>query len=157
MLVEILQGPASLPEPGHLAYIAIGILGTVLGAILASPLIVKIYESHKAKEKTKKTDGQAIELSKDQELYKIREELRQEVEALRQVLDVIASEKLNLTQQIFLLNIRIKEQEVHEMELDEEVLLKASENEALRRENGRLKDEARTRAWRSSPDDLGVS
>lgn len=117
----------------HWLYISLGALVTALGAVLASPLILRIYENRRRKTEIAKTDDREIELSKDRELFKIREELRQEVEALRSVMNQIVQEKLTLTQDNFLLKVRIKEQEVREIELNEEVLLKSSEIETLKR------------------------
>lgn len=136
------------PITDHWLYIALGALATILAAIFASPLLVKIYEGRQRRVGLSRSEDRAIELNRDRELFKIREELRAEVQALRLTRDQILSEKMILTQQIFKLENRIKEQDVFAMEQDEEIKRLNAETEALKMELQGLQKEKQNWLWR---------
>jgi len=133
MLIEFFQDVQQMVEH-HWPYLALGVISTILGTILASPLIVKIYESRKAKKETLHIIDRDVELNKDQELYKIREELRAEVETLRGIREQILAEKMELTHQNFLLDATIKQMRIYETELEEEVASRDRSIEKLEEE-----------------------
>ena len=143
MLLDIVQVVEQTPW----VYVLLGVIGTLLAAILASPLIAKIYENRKKTQgDTRALDG-AVELNKDQELYKIRAELRAEVAALQQTREQILTEKMELMQRNVILDATVGQQNTHIIELDTKLLVNASEIEMLKRQILQLEKEKQELTW----------
>ena len=144
MPVDIVQ---VLGPPPSWIYILLGVVATILAAMFASPLIVKIYENRKKARDDSRTGDRAVELNKDQELYKIRGELRAEVAALQQTRELILAEKLELMQRIFILDATVGQQNTQVIELNTKLLVSASEIEMLKRQILQLEKEKQELTW----------
>jgi chromosome segregation ATPase len=105
------QGPGFSDIQHSWPYLLVGAFAAALLKFVVSPLATKIYEYWTKQKETLRIDSQALELSRDQELYRIREELRSEVVALRGAKEQIWLEKLDLSHQLDLRDDKIAEQE----------------------------------------------